>query len=171
MDPTQGGEKTRLTKGAAGGRGSVNDLPLTLILLIVSIGTIISSLFMPRPGGWATSPGLFPLIIGIVLLGLTIGLLTPMIRSRRFSFPLILRKIRDEDRVLPIRVFVALGGVLLYALVLLPLVHFYIATIVYLIGTLWYFWRGKLYKILLILVLVTLFLAETFKWVFQIILP
>ena len=171
MNPTQGGEQTPLAKSTEGGGGSANDLPLVLILLIVSIGTIISSLSMPRPGGWATAPGLFPLIVGIVLLGMGIGLLSMVIRSRRFSLSLFSSKIGDGDRVLLIRIFVAIVGILLYALVLMPLVHFTIATIVYLIGTLWYFWRGKLYKILIISVLVSLFLAETFSRIFQIILP
>jgi hypothetical protein len=175
MDSTQHGEPTQLPEGAKKSGRAVSDIPLVLLLLIISVGTIISSLFMPRPGGWATAPGLFPLIIGIVLLGMSLGLLSMSIRDGISPLPFLpfgSRAVKgDDNRIFLKRIFVAIGGILVYCLVLIPLIHFTAATIIYLAGTLWYFWRGKLYIILIISVLASLFLAATFSRIFQIILP
>lgn len=149
------------------------DLLLATIIIVLAIGVIIMSLRMPRPGGWASSPGIFPLFASIILLGLGIGLFFSTINKKklRLSISFSLKKIDGESRTFAKRTVVAVMGILIYICVLIPTVHFTIATFVYLVGTLWYFWGGKGYKIFIISISATLFLSEVFKRIFQIILP
>jgi hypothetical protein len=149
----------------------LGDFLLAVALLLISIGTIILSWRMPRPSGWTTSPGVFPLFIGIVLLGMGIGLLSGAIRSGRQLSPGIRQKMTQEQKIFLKRILLATGGILFYIFVLIPTVHFTIGTMLYLIGTLWYFWRGKIYKILLISIFSALFLSAAFQYLFQVILP
>jgi hypothetical protein len=63
------------------------------------------------------------------------------------------------------------ASVILYAVVLIPLLSYTLATVIYLFAVIWYFWRGKLLWIVLISVGAAVFLSETFQRAFSIMLP
>jgi hypothetical protein len=151
------------------GRG---DLWLGGILTALSVGIIILSLQMPRPAGWLSAPGIFPLFSAFILLGLSVGLLCMRLRAGPIIPAVRSQPVdRAEKRLLFKRGVVVAFGVLTYVFLLIPTVHFRFATFIYLVGTLWYFWGGSFYKILLISLVATLFLSEMFTWFFQIMLP
>lgn len=147
------------------------DLWLAVILILLSIGVIFISLRMPRPAGWLSAPGIFPLFSAVLLLFLSVGLFLWTIFKRRprptETTPRTFTETFTESK----RMLWAIIGTLVYIFLLIPTVHFTIATFIYLLGTLWYFWRGKTYKIILISFLTALLLSEMFKRFFQIMLP
>jgi hypothetical protein len=71
----------------------------------------------------------------------------------------------------PRRILLVVGSVLVYALVLIPLLHYTVATFVYLVAAIWHFWRGSLLWIVAISLAGALFLSQTFERAFAIILP
>lgn len=149
-----------------------NDIILGSALVLVSGAVILRSMQMPRPEGWGQAPGLFPLICGVLLLFMGLSLFVEAVKRRRMEAQIT----READtgkkdlREIP-RTLIVLGGILIYVLVLIPLFHYTIATFIYLFPTIWYFWRGKLIWILAISLSGTLFLSQTFKHFFDIILP
>ena len=149
------------------------DLWLAVVLIVLSIGVIVISLRMPRPSGWLSAPGIFPLFSASILLGLGLGLFfwTIFKRGPRPTSKTTEPTSAIERRIFAKRMLVAVIGILIYVFLLIPTVHFTIATFIYLLGTLWYFWKGKAYKIVLISLITTLFLSEMFKRFFQVILP
>ncbi len=148
------------------------DLWLGGILAALSLGIIVLSIRMPRPGGWLSAPGIFPLFSALILLGLSLGLLWMKLRAG--PMPPAVRS-EQTDRTAKWlflkRNLVVVLGILIYVFLLIPAVHFRLATFIYLVGTLWYFWGGSFYKILPISLVATLFLSEMFTWFFQIMLP
>ncbi len=170
MDSAQQGEQK---KGEEEKVGVPSDPFLAVIMMILSIGVIVLSLRMPRPGGWISSPGIFPLLSAIILLGLSIGLFFSTVHPKKIKLSISLKDKMEqgESRSFINRTILAAVGILVYICVLIPIVHFTIATFLYLVTTLWYFWRGKLYKILILSACTTLFLSEVFRRFFQIILP
>jgi hypothetical protein len=150
------------------------DFFFALIIILMSLGTFFMILSMPREKGWLTSPGIFPLLTVIILFGLGIGLLFMTVRGKDIKASVLfgLNKItQDADPRMVKRTVVAVLGILIYTVVLIPTVHFTIGSFIYLVGTLWYFWKGKVYKILIISAVTTLFLSEVFKRFFNIMLP
>ena len=149
-----------------------NDIILGSALVLVSGAVILRSMQMPRPEGWGQAPGLFPLICGVLLLFMGLSLIVEAVKRRRVEAQIT----READtgkkdlREIP-RTLIVLGGILIYVLVLIPLLHYTIATFIYLFPTIWYFWRGKLIWILVISLSGTLFLSQTFKHFFDILLP
>ena len=142
------------------------------ILAALSLGIIVLSIRMPRPGGWLSAPGIFPLFSAIILLGLGVGLLWMKLRAGPMSPAVRLQQADGAEKKLFLtRNLVVVLGILVYVFLLIPAVHFRLATFIYLVGMLWYFWGGRLYKILLISIGATLFLSEMFTWFFQIMLP
>jgi len=159
-------------EGAEGKIEGHGDLSLSVVLILLSVGVIFLSLRMPRPAGWLSAPGIFPLFSALILLGLSLGLFLSTIGKRKHrSLPSAAEPPSAEKRLFIKRTVVVVIGILAYVFVLIPLVHFTIATFIYLVGTLWYFWRGKVYRIVLISLITSLLLSEMFKQFFQIILP
>jgi hypothetical protein len=153
---------------AIGGKG---DRLLAGILIAFSLGVVALSLQMPRPSGWLSAPGLFPIFAAVVLLGLSLGLLVSGVRRAERVPAAAHPAARAEQALFAKRAAIVAAGVLLYVFLLIPLLHFRAATFVYLVGTLWYFWRGAWHKVVLISLAATLFLSEMFTWFFQILLP
>ena len=154
------------------GRINRGDFFFAIILILVSLSVIGLSLGMPRPGGWATSPGLFPILIGIVLLGMGIGLLLSAIRAGQQPVSQGAEGLEKEKvRVQKKRVVLAVASILVYVFILIPTLHFPVSTLLYLLASLWYFWRGKAFKIITISVIATLFFCLAFTRLFHIMLP
>ena len=61
--------------------------------------------------------------------------------------------------------------VLVYMIILLNLLPFEMATFIYVAGSLYFFWKEKIYKILIISIGITAFYSVTFKFLFKLALP
>lgn len=153
-------------------RPPAGDYVLAGSLAVLSLWVIVSAIRMPRPEGWDEAPGLFPLICGFGLL--TMAAILAVAAWRR---PAVEDTTADStgseepDEFNLGRTLLVGGSVLLYTLVLIPLLSYTLATFVYLVAVIWYFWRGKLLWILVISLGATVFLSQTFQRAFSIILP
>jgi ABC-type polysaccharide/polyol phosphate export permease len=150
----------------------VGDVILGSVLVLMSGAVIVRSVQMPRPEGWGQAPGLFPLLCAVILFCMGLSLIVAAIK-RRWMVAQATGKSAPgkEDSHEILRTLIVIGGILIYALILIPLLHYSIATFIYLFATIWYFWRGKLHWIFIISVSGALFLSQTFKHFFNIILP
>ena len=156
-----------------GARPPVGDYVLACSLALLSAAVIVSAIRMPRPEGWGEAPGLFPLICGVGLLGMALVLTVAAWRRVAVEEETTDGGARSEEsEPLDLRRVLLVGGsVLVYVLVLIPLLSYTLATFIYLIAVIWYFWRGKLLWILLISLGATIFVSQTFQHAFSIILP
>ena len=157
----------RISRGL---RPPVGDYVLGGSLALLSVGVIVSALRMPRPDGWGEAPGLFPLICGVGLLAMAAILAVAAWRRPAVEEEATADGTPSEP-LEPGRTLLVGGSVLVYALVLIPLLGYTLATFVYLFAVIWYFWRGKLLWTLLISLGATIFLSQTFQRAFSIILP
>jgi hypothetical protein len=149
-----------------------SDIILGTILILLSGAVIFRSLQMPRPEGWGQAPGLFPLLCGVILIFMGMSLTVTAIRKRKENAQRqeeSNRNTKGSDEIA--RTLVVLGGILIYVFILIPLIHYTASTFFYLVFTIWYFWRGKPYWVIIISIAGTLFLSQTFKHFFDIILP
>nr|WP_160170921.1 tripartite tricarboxylate transporter TctB family protein [Lutibaculum baratangense] len=136
------------------------------------MAVIVSALAMPRPGGWGQAPGLFPLICGSALLVMAAILATSVWRrSPREEAAPDEFDTEEMSGLHLARILIVAGSVAAYALILIPLLSFFLATLVYLAATLWYFWRGWWVWIILISLATTIFLTQTFERFFSVMLP
>ena len=149
-----------------------SDILLGTTLILMSGAVIFRSLQMPRPEGWGQAPGLFPLLCGMILIFMGLSLTVTATKRRRKN-PKgegdLSRSIDGSNEIA--RTMIVIGGILIYVLILIPLIHYTASTFIYLAFTIWYFWRGKLHWIIIISIAGTLFLSQTFKHFFDIILP
>lgn len=154
-------------------RPPVGDYVLACFLAVLSICVIVSAVWMPRPEGWSEAPGLFPLICGVGLLGMAMILAVAAWRRPTIEEETAAGSTQSEqpEQVELGRTLLVGGSVIFYALLLIPLLGYTLATFVYLVAVIWYFWRGKLVWILLISLGATIFLSQTFQHAFSIILP
>lgn len=159
-------------KGVEETASARSDIILGSVLVLMSGAVIFRSMQMPRPEGWGEAPGLFPLLCGVILLFMGLSLTVTAIKRRRLEAHVTEAAASGKEESLEIlRTLIVLGGVLIYVFALIPLLHYSIATFIYLLATIWYFWRGKLLWVVVISISGALFLSQTFKNFFDIILP
>jgi hypothetical protein len=151
----------------------VGDYVLAGSVAVLSIAVIVSAVRMPHPEGWREAPGLFPLICGVGLL-----VMAAILALAAWRRPAIEAETADggalSEQAEPLelgRTLLVGGSVVVYALVLIPLMGYTLATLVYLCSVIWYFWRGRLVWVIMISLGATAFLSQTFKHAFSIILP
>jgi hypothetical protein len=150
----------------------VGDLVLGCSLTLASLWAVIESIRMPRPEGWGQAPGLFPAVCGAALLAMGVFLTATAIARRQPGAPRAPAG-GEADAESPElrRILLVMGSVLVYVLVLIPLLHYTVASFVYLVAVIWYFWRGNFLLILAISLAGAAFLSQTFEHAFAIILP
>ena len=150
----------------------VGDYVLAGSVAVLSVAVIVSAVRMPRPEGWGEAPGLFPLICGVGLL--VMAAILALAAWRRPVIEATTDGGAGSSRAEPLelgRTLLVGGSVVVYALVLIPLLGYTLATLVYLCPVIWYFWRGRLVWVIVISLGATVFLSQTFKHAFSIILP
>jgi hypothetical protein len=150
---------------------TIGDIILGIVLLVMSLAIIVISVKMPRPAGWGQAAGLFPLVCGLALLCMGLILLIKALIKANLGSLIQKSKFKLTDLSQTKRMVIVIGSIFIYASVLIPLFHYMAATLIYLLFTIWYFWRGKAHWILLISIGGTAFLSLTFKYFFDIILP
>lgn len=155
-------------------RPPVGDYVLSGTVAVLSIAVITSAVRMPRPEeGWSEAPGLFPLICGVGLL-LMAAILALSVWRRRAVEEEAAGGGTPPEEPEPVelgRTLLVGGSILVYTLGLIPLLGYTLATFVYLCSVILYFWQGKLQWVILISLGATVFLSQTFKHAFSIILP
>ena len=154
-------------------RPPAGDYVLACSLAVLSVVVIVSAIRMPRPEGWSEAPGLFPLICGVGLLGMAAILALAAWRAPAIEVATKSDSAQSEEpeQVHIGRTLLVGASVVLYALILIPLLSYTLATVIYLFAVIWYFWRGKLLWIVVISVGAALFLSETFQRAFSVMLP
>lgn len=161
------------------------DLMASIIFGLVSINAIILALKLPLQGSVYSAPGLLPLLVGVSLLAMSIGLGVKAVRrgaihneDSRPAFGL------SSSEIIAVPFLIAVIAVYIIALDLftfdieLPTPVFalryssyeLISTIMLLV-LLKVFWRAALWKCLLISAVWVTFLASIFRYGFQILLP
>lgn len=147
-------------------------------VFVMGLGIVVSiwALYMPRPSGWSSAPGLVPLLFAGSMTIMGLGLLTSALRRNGGVY---LRKARTDFSM--VRLFqetqtkrtiwvIALSAI--YTLVLSGRVPFEIAGALFLLSTLTVFWRkGGWLKILLISVCVPIIFGLMFRLLFAILVP
>lgn len=142
-------------------------------LIALSIYVIISSFGMTKDG-WASSPGLMPLLIGVSLLGMALGLLVSSVKTKELRG--LTSKVRasladPENSLRTKRVLILVAAIAIYTLILVPLFHYIVSTFIFLVFTLTYFWWQRLLYVVALAAGVTLFFALVFTQFFETLLP
>lgn len=161
------------TRTDRGLRPPVGDYVLAGSVAVLSVAVIVSAIRMPRPEGWSEAPGLFPLICGVGLLVMA-GILALAAWRRPAIEHQEAARGNSSGQPEPLelgRTLLVGGSVVVYALVLIPLLGYTLATFVYLCPVIFHFWRGKLLWVIVISLGATVFLSQTFQHAFSIILP
>ncbi|MBI5968091.1 MAG: tripartite tricarboxylate transporter TctB family protein [Deltaproteobacteria bacterium] len=152
------------------------DFVSSIVLIAFSLGIILWSLKMPRPGGWSSAPGLLPLFLGACILFMSLSILISSIKNKGFerlitkcqgfSFSQTMSDTKKK-RLLGITLLIAL-----YIFGLLGRMPFELASFIYLVSTLYFFWRkGGRKKIILLSILIPLGMGALFKIIFAVIMP
>jgi NADH:ubiquinone oxidoreductase subunit K len=151
------------------------DFFMGIILMILSAIVCYVAWSWPRQGGIASSAALFPLGIAstLFLMGLAIFIHSFQRKGYRL-FVQFFRAERFRESWAHGNLKLALSSLLtalIYMIVILNLLPFELGTFIFLAGTLFLFWRGKIYKILIISAAVVAFYSLCFKILFKLVLP
>ncbi len=152
------------------------DFASSIFIMILSVLISLWSLKMPKPGGWGSGPGLMPLLLGISLFCMALGLFLSSLRRHGPSrFSIGMRRLLSKDGFKEGKAKRSLWIMFLSALYLFGMIGrmpFEAASFVYLACTLFLFWRkGGWPKILLVSALLPLALGFLFRVMFVMILP
>lgn len=151
------------------------DLVMGLLLLAFSAAICAMVWSWPRPEGVSSAPGLFPFLIASSLGLMALGMLINALRlkgHRELLHVLSKNHLRKAWREGNLRLaLLTLATVLTYVVVILNILPFEIGTFLYMAGALYLYWRGKIYKILIIAAVMVAFYALAFKGIFGLILP
>ncbi len=173
-------------EGEEAGAGYANpmlDMIASAVLLIIAAAFMAGSLALPVPGSVTTAPGLLPFLTAASMALMAIGLaVSAFQRQRRLGHTMpIERDVPTERRTLALAV-----SVLIYICALqflsfrqdfvigsfrFVLSAFEPVTILVLVALMQIFWRGALWKSLVIAVVWTLFLSLVFRNIFHVPLP
>ena len=151
------------------------DFVMGILLMVLSTVVCCAAWSWPRQGGFASSAALFP--IGIASTLFLMGLAIFIHSFRRKGYRQFLQYFNAEHFLeswahgnLKL-VLSSLSAVLIYMILVLNLLPFEIGTFIYLAGTLFLFWRGKIFKILIISAAVVAFYSLSFKMLFKLVMP
>jgi hypothetical protein len=151
------------------------DLVMSILLmgLAATVGYIAWS--WPRPEGISSAPGLFPFLISSSLGLMALGLFINALRLKGYRQLLqVLGKtyLRNAwNRGNMKLALLTLATVLTYMIVILNILPFEIGTFLYMAGALYLYWRGNIYKILIISAVMVGFYSLSFKILFRLVLP
>jgi len=151
------------------------DFFMGIVLMILSLIVCAVAWSWPRQGGIASSAALFPFGIASTLFIMALAIFINSFKRRGY------RQFLDFFRASQFRkswrqgnlklALASLAAAVIYMIVILNLLPFEIGTFIYLAGTLFLFWRGKLYKILIVSACVVAFYSICFKMLFKLTLP
>ncbi len=151
------------------------DFFMGIALMVLSAAVLYVAWSWPREGSLASSAALFPVLIASTLFLMAASLFATSLRHR--GLPRLLHYLTPAYW----RGFIAsttgrltlltLSTILGYMVILLKVLPFEAATILYIAGSLRIFWKAKMTRIIIISVCVTAFYVLSFRYLFRLELP
>jgi hypothetical protein len=151
------------------------DFFMGIVLMVLSTVVCYVAWSWPREGGFASSAALFPFGIASTLFLMALAIFIHSFKRKGYlQFVYFFqasrfRKSWDHGNLK--LVLSSLLTALIYMIVILNLLPFEIGTFIFLVGALFLFWRGNIYKILIISVCVVVFYSLCFRVLFKLVLP
>jgi hypothetical protein len=151
------------------------DFFMGIVLMVLSGIVCYVAWSWPRPTGIASSAALFPLMIASTLFLMALSIFVHSFKRKgyRLFVEFFSVKYFRESWIhgnLRLCLFASMT-VLIYAIVILNMLPFEIGTFIFMSGTLYLYWRAKIYKILIISACVVAFYSLSFKVLFKLVLP
>lgn len=140
------------------------DFVTGVVLLLSSVFIIVEARRLPLMGKWETSPGIFPTFIGACLALFSVTLIAQSFRAREHRPGLVL------EREVVCR-FLVIGGLLAAYLLLLPYIHFFWASAVFLFALMCFLRAGNPLKLGAIALLAAFVVQYAFTTFFRVVLP
>ncbi len=150
---------------------AAGDFIIGLVLLSLSVFIIFESIRMPQKGRWGffMGPGFLPLILGLVLIGLSGSLILRSVASNgQAGIVLLCRKIKEgvESR----RFLIIAGWTAIYV-ALIGTIPFLLINFIYFFGIFLYLKVGRLLEVLLLSIGASLLVGLITPWIFDMPLP
>lgn len=133
-------------------------------LFFFSVFIIVEARKLPLMGRWETSPGVFPTFIGACLALFSVILMAQSFRAREHRPGLVL------EREVVCR-FLVIGGLLAAYLLLLPYIHFFWASAIFLFVLMSFLKGGKPITLGVISILAAFIVRYAFTTFFRVVLP
>ena len=152
------------------------DIFSAVVIIAVGIAVSVWALHMPRPSGWASAPGLVPLLFAGTMTLMGIGLFISAFRKNgiaylRTSLTAVSTVSFFQDIQTKRSIWIIFLSAV-YTLILTGRVPFEIAGSIFLLSTFTVFWRkGGWLKIILISILTPFFFTLSFRFLFAMLLP
>jgi len=144
-------------------------------LMILSTAVMYVAWSWPREGGLASSAALFPVLIASTLFLMAFSLFVMSLKHSGFQRFLhyfttdywhgFFTSTKGKLTLL------TLSTILGYMIILLKVLPFEAATIIYTAGSLRIFWKAKMVRIIIVAVAVTAFYVLSFRYLFRLELP
>ncbi len=151
------------------------DFFMGIVLMILSAAVMYVAWSWPREGGLASSAALFPLLIASTLFLMALSLFITSLKHnglRRFLHYFTGGYWQGFLTSAPGKLLLlTLSTILGYMVILLKVLPFEAATIIYTAGSLRIFWKAKMLRIIIISVAVTAFYVLSFRYLFGLELP
>jgi len=161
-------------------KGEVEETPaadffMGIVLMILSAVIIYIAWSWPRPTGMVSAAALFPLLIASTLFLMALTLLVTSLKHKgylKLVHYLTIKYWREFLAGSSGKLFLlTFSTILVYMILLLNVLPFEAATLIYTAGSLYLFWKEKIYKILIISASVTAFYVISFRYFFKLVLP
>jgi hypothetical protein len=151
------------------------DFFMGIVLMILSTAIIYVAWSWPREGGFASSAALFPVLIASTLFLMAFSVFVTSLKHngvRRFLHYFTIGYWQGfltstQGKLLLLTLSTILG----YMIILLKVLPFEIATLIYTAGSLRIFWKGKMLRIIIVSVAITAFYVLSFRYLFGLELP
>ena len=152
------------------------DIISSLIVMAVGVAISVWALKMPNPTGWASAPGLVPLLFASTMFLMGLGLFITALRQKGFSaLRTRLSRFSGKDFIQDTQTQRSLWIIMLttvYLLVLSGRLPFEIAGALFLFSTFAVFWKeGRWLKLIVVSLVIPLVFSLTFRFLFSILLP
>jgi hypothetical protein len=151
------------------------DFFMGIVLMILCATVMYVAWSWPREGGLASSAALFPVLIASTLFLMAFSLFVTSLKHNGF------RRFLQYFTAECWQGFLAstkgkltlftLSTILGYMIILLKVLPFEAATIIYTAGSLRIFWKAKMVRIIIVSVCVTAFYVLSFRYLFKLELP
>ncbi|MHB8770616.1 MAG: tripartite tricarboxylate transporter TctB family protein [Syntrophales bacterium] len=151
------------------------DFFMGIVLMILSAAVLYVASSWPREGNVASSAALFPVLIASTLFLMAFSLFVTSLRHRGLQRFLHYFTLGYWQGFLTSTTgkltLLTLSTILVYMILLLRVLSFEAATIIYTAGSLRIFWKAKMTRIIIISVCVTAFYVLSFRYLFRLELP
>jgi hypothetical protein len=152
------------------------DIASSLVIMVIAAVISIWALRMPNPTGWASAPGLVPLLFAGSMFLMGLGLFITAVYRNGFSFlrtrlTTFSGKSFFQDAQTKRSIWIIILAAI-YTLILTGRLPFEISGFLFLFGTFTVFWqKGRWLKLIIVSIVIPLFFSLTFRFLFSILLP